>query len=54
MTPYLYIRENGTETGPDLLQESLLDEKGTVEAGLVIIPTTLLFLMILQILGAVS
>jgi len=54
MTPYLYIRENGTETGPDLLQESLLDEKGTVEAGLVIIPTTLLFLMILQILFAGS
>jgi hypothetical protein len=54
MTPYLYIRENGTETGPDLLQESLLDEKGTVEAGLVIIPTTLLFLMILQILLAGS
>jgi hypothetical protein len=54
MTPYLFLRENGTETGPDLLQESLLDEKGTVEAGLVIIPTTLLFLMILQILFAGS
>ena len=54
MTPYLFLRENGTETGPDLLQESLLDEKGTVEAGLVIIPTTLLFLVILQILFAGS
>jgi hypothetical protein len=54
MTPYLFLRENGTETGPDLLQESLLDEKGTVEAGLVIIPSTLLFLMILQILFAGS
>jgi hypothetical protein len=54
MTPYLFLRENGTETGPDLLQESLLDEKGTVEAGLVIIPLTLLFLMILQILFAGS
>jgi hypothetical protein len=54
MMPYLYIRENGTETGPDLLQESLIEEKGTVEAGLVIIPTTLLFLMILQILFAGS
>lgn len=54
MTPYLFLRENGTETGPDLLQESLLDEKGTVEAGLVIIPTTLLFLVILQVLFAGS
>lgn len=54
MTPYLFLRENGTETGPDLLQESLLDEKGTVEAGLVVIPTTLLFLAILQILFAGS
>jgi hypothetical protein len=32
----------------------LLDEKGTVEAGLVIIPTTLLFLVILQVLFAGS
>jgi hypothetical protein len=54
MTPYLFLRENGTETGPDLLQESLLDEKGTVEAGLVVIPTTLLFLAILQIIFAGS
>ena len=54
MTPYLFLRENGTETGPDLLQESLLDEKGTVEAGLVVIPITLLFLAILQILFAGS
>ena len=54
MTPYLFLRENGTETGPDLLQEILLDEKGTVEAGLVVIPITLLFLAILQILFAGS
>jgi hypothetical protein len=54
LTPYLLARENGTETGPDLLRENLLDEKGTLEAGLVIIPTTLLFLMILQVLFAGS
>lgn len=54
VTMYLFARENGTETGPDLLHENFLDERGTLEAGLVIIPTTLLFLMILQILFAGS
>ena len=54
MTMYFFARENGTETGPDLLRENFLDERGTLEAGLAIIPTTLLFLMILQIFFAGS